>query len=97
MKDSLPCRCLTFLSKAVLPGWDKRMHQQAGAGTSLARVNSKAYRRTELKAATEIAADKPVYGEALVFINAWNEWRRRPTSSPDIHYGAGSERHREEP
>ena len=35
-----------------------------------------------------LARTRPVFGESLVCINAWNEWAEGTTLEPDVHFGA---------
>ncbi len=74
------------LIRTVLPGWDNDARRQ-GAGTVVHGATPSAY-QAWLSRLIEAAAEQPVYGEALVCVNAWNEWAEGAYLEPDVHFGA---------
>ncbi len=73
------------LFKGVTPRWDNEA-RKPGRGYTFAHSSPSEYQRW-LEAAGEYALAKPVSGESLVFINAWNEWAEGAHLEPDRHYG----------
>jgi hypothetical protein len=74
------------LVRGVCPSWDNDARRQGG-GTVLHGSRPAGYERW-LSAAIDAAAENPVLGERMVFLNAWNEWAEGAYLEPDLHYGA---------
>jgi glycosyltransferase involved in cell wall biosynthesis len=74
------------LIKTACPSWDNDPRRQ-GAGLVLHGSSPATYQAwlTEL---IHLARTRPVFGESLVCINAWNEWAEGATLEPDVHFGA---------
>ena len=74
------------LIKTACPNWDNDPRRQ-GAGLVLHGSTPAAYQAwlTEL---IHLARVRPVLGESVVCINAWNEWAEGATLEPDVHFGA---------
>jgi glycosyltransferase involved in cell wall biosynthesis len=74
------------LIKTACPSWDNDPRRQ-GAGLVMHGSTPAAYQvwLTEL---IHLARTRPVLGESLVCINAWNEWAEGATLEPDVHFGA---------
>ncbi len=73
------------LIKTAVPGWDNDPRRQ-GAGTVLHGATPALY-QAWLEDLIRFARAHPVEGEALVCINAWNEWAEGATLEPDVHWG----------
>mgnify|MGYP002780359657 CR=1 FL=1 len=74
------------LIRGVTPGWDNEA-RRPGRGYAYVPATPARY-RAWLRAAAEDAAAAPVAGgEALVFINAWNEWAEGAYLEPDARHG----------
>ena len=83
------CRnsCRTIRSSEPLSrAWDNDARRQ-GQGLTLHGSTPTLYERW-LRALAESAEQQPVFGEPLVFVNAWNEWAEGAYLEPDVHYGA---------
>jgi hypothetical protein len=74
------------LIRTATPSWDNDARLQ-GTGIVLHGSTPAAYEGW-LRALVEAAAREPVFGEPLVFVNAWNEWAEAAYLEPDLHYGA---------
>ncbi len=74
------------LIRTALPGWDNDARRQ-GAGMVLHGSTPNAY-AAWLTRLIGAAAAQPVCGEALVCVNAWNEWAEGAYLEPDVHFGA---------
>jgi len=74
------------LIKTAVPGWDNDARRQ-GNGLMLRGATPRAYENW-MTALVERAAANPVFGEALVCVNAWNEWAEGAYLEPDVHYGS---------
>ncbi len=73
------------LVKTVVPSWDNDARRQ-GDGLVLHGSTPERYEKW-LSGLVEIAEKHPVYGDHLVFANAWNEWAEAAYLEPDVHYG----------
>ena len=73
------------LIRGVMPGWDNTA-RRLGRGTCFHGSSPDLYRRW-LARAGRYAIEHPVNGEALIFINAWNEWGEGAYLEPDRRYG----------
>jgi glycosyltransferase involved in cell wall biosynthesis len=73
------------LFKGVTPRWDNEA-RKPGRGYTFAHSSPDEY-QSWLSSAGEFALAKPVCGESVVFINAWNEWAEGAHLEPDRHYG----------
>lgn len=73
------------LFKGVTPRWDNEA-RKPGRGYTFAHSSPSEYQRW-LESAGEFALAKPVRGESVVFINAWNEWAEGAHLEPDRYYG----------
>ncbi len=73
------------LVKTAVPSWDNDARRQ-GAGLVLQGASPVKYQAwlAELVARARAA---PVAGEALVCVNAWNEWAEGAYLEPDVHFG----------
>ena len=74
------------LIRAALPGWDNDPRRQ-GNGMALHGATPALY-QAWLERLIDAARRQPVGGEAIVCINAWNEWGEGAYLEPDIHFGA---------
>lgn len=73
------------LFKGVAPRWDNEA-RKPGRGYSFAHSSPMQYQKW-LESASDFALAKPVCGESVVFINAWNEWAEGAHLEPDRYYG----------
>ena len=73
------------LIKTAVPSWDNDARRQ-GAGLVLHGASPAKY-QAWLAALVARAKTAPVGGEALVCVNAWNEWAEAAYLEPDVHYG----------
>jgi glycosyltransferase involved in cell wall biosynthesis len=74
------------LIKTVVPSWDNDARRQ---GTGLCITDSTpAKYESWLATLIERARETPFFGEALVCVNAWNEWCEGAYLEPDLHYGS---------
>jgi glycosyltransferase involved in cell wall biosynthesis len=73
------------LFRGVFPGWDNEA-RKPGAGYTFFDSTPEKYGRW-LSAAVAFAAQFPVCGEKVVFINAWNEWAEGAYLEPDRKFG----------
>lgn len=74
------------LIHTVFPSWDNDA-RRPGRGTIVAHSSPDAFGEW-LEWAVKKAEGRPVYGEPLVCINAWNEWAEGAYLEPDVHFGA---------
>ncbi len=74
------------LIRTAVPGWDNDPRRQ-GAGMVVHGATPTAY-QAWLERLIDAARAQPVGGEAIVCINAWNEWGEGAYLEPDIHFGA---------
>ena len=73
------------LIRTALPGWDNDPRRQ-GAGMALHGATPAAY-QAWLDRLIVAAQEQRVGGEAVVCINAWNEWGEGAYLEPDQHFG----------
>lgn len=74
------------LIKTAVPSWDNDARRQ---GTGLCITDSTpAKYEAWLGVLAERARETPFFGEALVCVNAWNEWCEGAYLEPDLHFGA---------
>ena len=73
------------LIKTVVPSWDNDARRE-GRGMTLHGSTPELYERW-LGGAIEHARRERFGGEALVFVNAWNEWAEGAYLEPDVHWG----------
>ena len=74
------------LVKTAVPSWDNDPRRE-GQGLVIHGSTPELYQRW-LRGLADVATAHPIYGERLVFINAWNEWAEGAYLEPDLHYGA---------
>ena len=74
------------LIRTAVPGWDNDARRQ-GAGMVLHGATPAAY-QAWLQRLITAALAQPVLGEAIVCVNAWNEWAEGAYLEPDVHCGA---------
>ncbi len=74
------------LIRTALPSWDNDARRQ-GAGMVLHGSTPAAY-QAWLSRLITAAIEQPVEGEAIVCVNAWNEWAEGAYLEPDVHFGA---------
>lgn len=74
------------LVKCAVPSWDNEP-RRPGRGMVVHGSTPKKF-QAWMKALVQHAQDNPVYGEALVCVNAWNEWAEGAYLEPDVHHGA---------
>ena len=73
------------LFRTVFPSWDNEA-RIPGRGYTFAFSSPERY-GDWLRMAIEYAERRPVSGERMVFINAWNEWAEGAHLEPDRRYG----------
>ncbi len=74
------------LIKTAVPDWDNDARRQ-GAGLTLRGSTPQKY-EAWLSRLVQRAQEQKFFGEALVCINAWNEWCESAYLEPDLHYGS---------
>ena len=74
------------LIKTAVPSWDNDARRE-GRGLLLHGSSPAAFGQW-VSALVERAQRVPVFGQAIICINAWNEWAEGAYLEPDIHYGA---------
>jgi len=74
------------LIRTALPSWDNDARRQ-GAGMVLHGSTPAAYQAWLDRLITATLA-QPVENEAIVCVNAWNEWAEGAYLEPDVHFGA---------
>ncbi len=74
------------LIRTAVPGWDNDARRQ-GRGMTIHGATPAAY-QAWLSRLIGAAREQTVGGEALVCINAWNEWAEGAYLEPDVHFGA---------
>ena len=73
------------LLKGVFPSWDNEARKKGG-GTTFVNATPLVFKKW-LTSCSEYALESPVFGESLVFINAWNEWAEGAYLEPDQYNG----------
>ena len=73
------------LIRTAVPSWDNDARRQ-GAGMVLHGATPASYQAWVERLITAAQA-QPVGGEAIVCINAWNEWGEGAYLEPDLHFG----------
>jgi glycosyltransferase involved in cell wall biosynthesis/SAM-dependent methyltransferase len=76
------------LVRTATPSWDNDARRQGAAGQLTLHESTPATYEGWLRSLVNRAAQHPVFGEPLVFVNAWNEWAEAAYLEPDVHYGA---------
>lgn len=71
--------------RGVFPSWDNEA-RKPGRGYTFANATPERFREW-LELAIDYAQRRPVVGEKVVFINAWNEWAEGAYLEPDRRYG----------
>lgn len=74
------------LIKCAFPSWDNEA-RRPGRGMVAHGSTPKKF-EAWMEALVQYAQDNPVYGEALVCVNAWNEWAEGAYLEPDVHHGS---------
>ena len=74
------------LIRTAMPSWDNDARRQ-GAGMVLHGSTPAAYQAWLARLITAAVA-QPIEGEAVVCVNAWNEWAEGAYLEPDMHFGA---------
>jgi glycosyltransferase involved in cell wall biosynthesis len=74
------------LIKTACPGWDNDARQE-GKGMVVHGATPAAF-ESWVRALVDRAGATPFFGEAIVCINAWNEWAEGAYLEPDTHFGA---------
>ncbi|MGI4978355.1 MAG: glycoside hydrolase family 99-like domain-containing protein [Janthinobacterium lividum] len=74
------------LVKTAVPSWDNDARRQ-GNGIVLAGSTPAKYETWMSQLAAKAQA-APFFGEAIVCVNAWNEWCEGAYLEPDLHFGA---------
>jgi len=75
------------LIKTVAPGWDNDARRQGRGGVVLHNSSPDKY-QAWLEGAIEHANRYRFFGEALVCVNAWNEWAEGAYLEPDKYFGS---------
>jgi glycosyltransferase involved in cell wall biosynthesis len=74
------------LIKTAVPSWDNDARRQ-GTGLAITDSTPKKY-QAWLTALIALARKRPIFGEPVVCVNAWNEWCEGAYLEPDLHFGA---------
>jgi len=70
----------------VAPGWDNEARRP---GRGMAMIGSSPAKFEDwIRGAIARACAAPVFGEALVVVNAWNEWAEGAYLEPDVYHGS---------
>ena len=75
------------LIKTVAPGWDNDARRQGRGGVVLHNSSPAKY-QAWLEGTIEHANRHKFFGEALVCVNAWNEWAEGAYLEPDKYFGS---------
>lgn len=70
----------------VVPSWDNTARRNDGGGTVLAGASPERYERWLVQASQRVMAE---VDDAIVFLNAWNEWAEGAHLEPDERWGRG--------
>lgn len=73
------------LIKGVFPSWDNEARKK-GSGITFVNSSPPVFKKW-LRSCSQYATEKPVFGESIVFINAWNEWAEGAYLEPDQYNG----------
>lgn len=74
------------LIRTTTPYWDNEA-RRPGRSTVM-QGSTPAKFGAWLRQVIAFARENPVHGEAIIAVNAWNEWAEGAYLEPDIHYGA---------
>jgi glycosyltransferase involved in cell wall biosynthesis len=74
------------LIKTAVPGWDNDP-RRPNRGYTLEKIAPAKF-EAWVSELIERATDAPIFGRAIVAINAWNEWAEGAYLEPDVHYGS---------
>ena len=74
------------LIKTAAPSWDNDARRQ-GTGVTITGSTPAKYEDWLVRLG-EFARDNPFFGEAIVCVNAWNEWCEGAYLEPDLHFGS---------
>ena len=81
----VPRRVRYPLIRTILPSWDNDA-RRPGRSTIIANSTPKAF-GLWARHALEQAQAQRVFGEAIICVNAWNEWAEGAYLEPDTHFG----------
>lgn len=73
------------LIKTAFPSWDNDPRKQ-GSGMAFVGSTPEKFERW-MDGNIAYAKARPVFGESIVFVNAWNEWCEGAYLEPDCHFG----------
>ena len=74
------------LVKTAVPSWDNEC-RRPNRGLSLEGTSPRKY-EAWLRALYIKAMQRPILGQPIVAVNAWNEWAEGAYLEPDVHFGA---------
>lgn len=73
------------LIRCAFPGWDNES-RRPNRGTSYAGATPQKF-ETWMRRSINFARRFPIKGDAIVAVNAWNEWAEAAYLEPDVHNG----------
>jgi lipopolysaccharide biosynthesis protein len=76
------------LVRTATPSWDNDARRQGALHQVTMLESTPATYERWLRALADAAAEQPIFGEPLVFVNAWNEWAEAAYLEPDLYFGA---------
>ena len=74
------------LIRTTTPMWDNEA-RRPGRGMTIFNSTPAKF-EAWMAQSIDFARRHPTHGEAIVCVNAWNEWAEGATLEPDVHYGA---------